>query len=78
MKHKTIWIFIIWMLVVSLFELPLTWKSVENVLMISLMEGYGSLIFIVICDLYVIASLTALAIANFIIEKVDNMNEGIE
>lgn len=76
MKHKALWVFATWILTISLFELPLNCDFVENVLMESIMEGYGSSIVIVICDLYVIASLIALAMAKYIIETVDNMKTG--
>lgn len=77
MKHKTLWVFITWILLISIFELPLTWDSVENNLMKSIIDGYGSVVFIVICDLYIIASLIALVIAKSIIKTVDDIKNNL-
>ena len=73
MKHKTRWTLIIWMMICSLFELPLTWGVTESVLAESVTKGYGSLMVIVVVDLYIIAALVALVLAKQGVETIDNI-----
>lgn len=65
MKHKTLWTFLLWVLTLCIFELPLLLLPIGEIV------GTSNFVYIIIIDIYSIASLFALIIVKYGVKKID-------
>lgn len=67
MKHKTLWTFLLWAVTLCIFELPLLsfpiWETIRT----------SNIAYIVIIDIYTVASLFALLIAKYEVKTIDTL-----
>ena len=69
MKHKTLCTFIIWLIITCIFELPLTWTSVRSALAVAGISDF----FIIIVNIYIVASLIALVLAKYAVRVIESI-----
>lgn len=66
-KHKTVWTFVLWLLILCVFELPIWSRSFINML------ENSNLALLTLVNLYCIGSLFALALAKDIIQAIERI-----
>lgn len=67
MKHETLWTFVLWIVTLCIFELPLLSFPIGEII------GTNNRAFIVLIDIYAIVSLFALCIAKYGIKTINNI-----
>ena len=65
MKHMALWTFLLWAVILYIFELPLSWFSIGETI------GTSNIAYIVIVDIYSMGSLFALVIAKYVVNTID-------